>query len=44
MVAERYSAAEKRIRTWAEAHGEADVAEVLSRGYQYDASDPRFTH
>lgn len=43
-VAERHSAAEELLRAWAEAHGEAEVAEVLSRGYRYDASDPRFTH
>ncbi|MFD5559718.1 hypothetical protein [Kitasatospora griseola] len=43
-VAERHSAAKALIRAWAEAHGEIEVAGVLSRGYQYDASDPRFTH
>ncbi|MEU4303656.1 hypothetical protein [Kitasatospora aureofaciens] len=43
-VAERHSAAKELVRAWAEAHGEAEVAGVLSRGYQYDASDPRFTH
>ncbi|MFI1386342.1 hypothetical protein [Embleya sp. NPDC020886] len=43
-VAECHGAATQLIRTWAEAHGEAEAAGVLSRGYQYDASDPRFTH
>ncbi|MEV7123001.1 hypothetical protein [Kitasatospora griseola] len=43
-VAECHSAAKKLVRAWAEAHGEAEVLGVLARGYQYDASDPRFTH
>ncbi|MFI5526965.1 hypothetical protein ACIA8O_00255 [Kitasatospora sp. NPDC051853] len=43
-VAERHSAAQELLRAWFEAHGEAELAAVLSRGYRYDASDPRFTH
>ncbi|GAA3042908.1 hypothetical protein GCM10020229_62620 [Kitasatospora albolonga] len=43
-VAERHRAAQELLRAWFEAHGEVELAAVLSRGYQYDALDPRFTH
>lgn len=41
-IAERVSAAKERVRTWADARGASKVAEAMSAGYQYEASDPRF--
>ncbi|MGQ5640531.1 MULTISPECIES: hypothetical protein [unclassified Streptomyces] len=43
-VEERYSAAAEQIRTWALAHGEAKVIELLAQIPHFDPSDQHFTH